>query len=200
MKCFTIGNYYENTYLINNGADAILVDPGEKLYTILDELKLFNIKAILLTHGHIDHIDGIKHYLDVPIYLSSEELEVLESDDYTLYSTYNLNRPFDTNKLDFHFLSDNDSFNIAGLNIKMIFTPGHTKGSCCYLINEKLLMSGDTLFQVGIGRTDLPTGDMNKMLESLDKLKKLPDDTIVYPGHGVETTIGFEKVYNPYFK
>lgn len=200
MKCFTIGNYYENTYLINNGADAILIDPGQNLDSVLNELSAFNIVAILLTHGHIDHIDGIKYYLNVPIYISKYELDVINSDYNTLYSKENLKRPFDVSKLDLHLLDGNEEFEIIGFKIKALFTPGHTIGSMCYLINENILMSGDTLFQVGIGRTDLPSGDMKMMMESLEKLKLLKDDIKIYPGHGCESTIGFEKKYNPFLK
>ena len=200
METFVLGRYFENTYLITKGNQAILVDPGENILNILDVINKYDLKAIILNHGHIDHVDGIKEFLDKPIYIYKDELEVLKSKEYSLYSLYDLELPYNIDKLNLHLLSDLEEFKLLDYNIKVIHTPGHTKGSCCYLFDNKVLFSGDTLFQVGIGRTDYPTGDMNQMILSLNRLYKLDDSIKVYPGHGVETTIGFEKKYNPYFK
>ena len=192
MKCFVQGNFMENTYLITNGNEGILIDPGEDLEDIINDINKYDIKAILLTHGHIDHIDGIKLFKNTPIYLYKDEYEVFKSAKYSLYEMCNKEYPFELDKLDIRLLNDNEIIYLIGYSIKVIHTPGHTKGSCCYLINDKTLFSGDTLFQVGIGRTDYYTGNMNEMINSLNFLKALKEDIKVNPGHGIETTIGFE--------
>ena len=200
MKVFTNGDFFENTYLINNQQnEAILVDPGEGLDEYLEELNQYNIKAILLTHGHMDHIDGIKHFLNVPIYIYKDEQVFLSSPDLSLYRYFNKHMPFNISDLSIHLLEEG-IINLLGFNIEVIATPGHTKGSVCYLVDNKYLFSGDTLFQCSIGRTDFPTGSTLDMNKSLDRLKKLSDDVLVYPGHGAETNIKFEKQYNPYFR
>ncbi|MBQ7464418.1 MAG: MBL fold metallo-hydrolase, partial [Lachnospiraceae bacterium] len=99
------------------------------------------------------------------------------------------------------YLDDGSEVDIAGMKIRMIETPGHTEGSCCYYLEEqKALISGDTLFAGSVGRTDLPTGSMRKLIDSIEsKLMTLPDDVDVYPGHGEFTTIGYERKWNPFF-
>ena len=200
METYVNGPFMENTYLINNGLDAILVDPGEGILEYLSSINKYNIKAILLTHGHIDHIDGIKYFLDKDIYVSKDELDFFTNPSKSLYAEYGGNIPFDVNKLNLHLIENDQILDIIGYKIKCIATPGHTIGSMCFLFNDTFLISGDTLFQVGIGRTDFLTGDFKMLIASLDKLKNLPDNTVVYPGHGVSTSIAFEKKYNPYFK
>ena len=200
MISFVLGRYMENTYLLDNNKDAILIDPGENLKSVLKDILKYNIKAILLTHGHIDHVDGIKEFKNIPIYIYKDELSVLNDKTNSLYDLYFDTLPYNIDDLNIKKLNDNQEFNLIGHNIKVIHTPGHTIGSCCYLVDNKILFSGDTLFQVGMGRTDFPTGNFNQMMDSLNKLKKLDESILVYPGHGVETTIGFEKKYNPYFK
>lgn len=199
MLTFPNGDFFENTYLINNGLDAILVDPGEGIGEYLEEIKKYNIKAILLTHGHIDHIDGIKYFLNSDIYIYKDEAEFLDSKSLSLYETFCKSKSFNKDNLKIHLLEEG-TINLLGFKIEVIHTPGHTKGSCCYLFNDNILFSGDTLFQVSVGRTDFPTGSMSELNDSLEKLKKLDDTVKVYPGHGAETTIGFEKKYNPYFR
>lgn len=200
MKVFTNGDFFENTYLINNEQnEAILIDPGEGLGEYLEELNKYNIKAILLTHGHVDHIDGIKYFLNVPIYIYKDEEDFLSSPDLSLYKYFNKHIPFNISDLKVHTLEEG-TINLLGFNIEVIPTPGHTKGSVCYLVDNKYLFSGDTLFQCSIGRTDFPTGSTIDLNKSLDRLKKLNDEISVYPGHGVNTSIKFEKQYNPYFR
>lgn len=200
MKVFTNGSFFENTYLIdNNSNEAILVDPGEGIDEYLSELNKYNIKAILLTHGHMDHIDGIKHFLNVPVYIYKDEVEFLSSPELSLYSYFNKKMPYDSSKLDIHPLSEG-MINILGFDIEVIHTKGHTKGSVCYLVNSKYLLSGDTLFQCSIGRTDFPTGSTLDMNDSLNKLRQLDDSVCLYPGHGAQSNIAFERKYNPYFR
>ncbi len=199
MLTFPNGDFFENTYLINNGLDAIIVDPGEGIGEYLEEINKYIIKAILLTHGHIDHIDGIKYFLNSDIYIYKDELEFLDSKVLSLYDAFGKLKSFNKDNLKIHLLEEG-IINLLGFKIEVIHTPGHTKGSCCYLFNDNILFSGDTLFQVSVGRTDFPTGSMSELNSSLEILKKLDDAVKVYPGHGAETTIGFEKKYNPYFR
>jgi glyoxylase-like metal-dependent hydrolase (beta-lactamase superfamily II) len=200
METYSNGPFMENTYLINNGTDAIVIDPGEGLDSYMDDINKYDVKAILLTHGHIDHIDGLHHFLDKDIYICESELDFFKDPHKSLYAEKLGYVPFELSKLKLHLLKDNDSINLIGFNIKCLHTPGHTIGSMCYLFNNSILFSGDTLFQVGVGRTDFETGDMSSLVKSLERLKNLPDKTIVYPGHGVATTISFEKKYNPFLR
>lgn len=180
---------------------AIIFDPpgdGEGIY---NSLKAHDIKveAIFLTHGHYDHIMGVNELRNASgakVYASKLEEDVLL--DANLNVSEQIGRAY-TVKADV-FLEDEEIVEIAGLKIKVISTPGHTKGSCCYYFeNEKYLIAGDTLFAGSCGRFDLPTGSGGALSRSIkDKLMKLPDDVMVYPGHGEYSTIGDERKYNPF--
>ncbi len=195
-----------NTYLVyNDNHQGFLVDPGyNENNAYLKHIKRLNveIKAILLTHAHYDHISALedicKEFPNAIVYISSDEVELLTNPKLNL-SIYGKILDFKPNKL--IELFDSETFEVANYKIKMIETPFHTKGSACYyLANEKILFSGDTLFYSSIGRTDLPTGSSRSVTASLSKLLNLDDDTIVYPGHGAKTTLSREKKYNPYLK
>ena len=199
MKIFTNGPFFENTYLLDDGYNAVLIDPGEGIDKYLDEIKKYNVVAILLTHAHVDHIDGIK-YFDCPIYLNKKEEIVLKNNDYNLYNAFNKKMGFNTNKLNLVLLNDEDTFELIGRTFKIIETSGHTIGSSVYLVDDKIMFSGDTLFQVGVGRTDFPTGSYKDLNASLAKLAKMDKSVKIYPGHGVETSLEFELKYNEYLK
>ena len=197
---YTNGDFFENTYLLTNDLnEGLLIDPGEGIDKYLDEINKFEIKGILLTHGHLDHIDGIKYFKDLPIYIYKDEVSFLNDSNKSLYKYFNKHIPFNSNELNVIELEEG-IINLLGYSIQIIHTKGHTIGSCCYLVDNKYLFSGDTLFQCSIGRTDFPTGNNNDLTNSLNKLKLLDDSIKIYPGHGVETTISFEKKYNPYFR
>lgn len=199
MKIFTNGSFFENTYLLDDGYNAVLIDPGEGIDKYLDEIKKYNVVAILLTHAHVDHIDGIK-YFNCPIYLNKKEEIVLKNNDYNLYNAFNKKICFDTNKLNLVLLKDEDTFELIGHKFKIFETSGHTIGSSVYLVDDKIMFSGDTLFQVGVGRTDFPTGSYKDLNASLSKLAKMDKSIKIYPGHGVETSLEFELKYNEYLK
>lgn len=181
--------------------DVIVFDPadkGEYIYSRLKE-KGFRAAAILLTHGHFDHIWGVeelKGLSGAKVYAYEEEKEVCESASVNV--SKGAGRPC-TVKADF-YLKDGEEITVAGMTCRLIATPGHTKGSCCYYFEDnKILISGDTLFQESVGRTDLPTGSMGGLVRSVrEKLMPLPEEVKVYPGHGESTTIGHEKQYNPF--
>ena len=155
------------------------------------------IKAIFLTHAHFDHIMGLealKERSGAPVYACIHEKRLCESA--RLNQSQMIGRPC-TVEPDF-YLEDNQEVTVADITMKVLFTPGHTEGSCAYYIEDgNILISGDTLFQGSVGRSDLPTGDGETLLESIrTRLYVLPDDTTVFSGHGDTTTIGYEKKHN----
>lgn len=205
IKSMVLGPVQTNVYFVINDEtkETVLFDPayaGERILKYLTDNGLV-LKAIFLTHGHFDHITAVSSIVDalkVPVYAARAEERLLgdgqlnESLDSYGYSV--------TVKPD-HCLDDGAEVDIAGVKIRMIWTPGHTEGSCCYYLEkEKALISGDTLFAGSVGRTDLPTGSMKALLDSIEsRLMSLPDDVDVYPGHGEYTTIGYERKWNPFF-
>lgn len=196
IKKITTGPFWTNTYLIENNSKYLLVDPS---FDLLDKLKidLNKIEAILLTHGHIDHIATID-IVNKPIYIYKDEADFLVDSKLNLAAMFQVE--YDSliqNKV--NLLKNNEIISLIGLDIKVIHTPGHTKGSVCYLINNDLF-TGDTLFQMGKGRTDFITGDETTLNNSLKLLMTLDKQLVVHPGHGEDTTIGFEKEYNPFIK
>lgn len=182
--------------------NGFLVDPGMVDKRISDFLEKEDIKleAILLTHGHGDHIMGVEHYKEqhnCPIYAHKDEREVLENHH---HNHSHLIGGTVVELMDVIYFEDGDILELAGTKIKCIHTPGHTLGGVSYLTDEGLF-SGDTLFKLGIGRYDLYGGDLKVLEHSIvEILYELPEETKVYPGHGVPTTIGYEKKNNPHFR
>ena len=155
--------------------------------------------AVLLTHGHFDHILGIDDVLknfDVPVYLHKDDEETINSVYLNLSRSYIGGYTFGGST----YIEDGQVLNLAGYQFQVIHTPGHTPGGACYYIeSEGTLFSGDTLFANSVGRTDFENGCTSDLVRSIkEKLFQLPDDVLVYPGHLGETTIGHEKKYNPY--
>ena len=192
-----------NCYFVyrEGSQDCIFFDPadhGSRIYEKLTE-KGFVIKAICLTHAHFDHIWGLEELVKLtkaPVYALDEEKELCE--DISLNVSARFRRPV-TAKVD-RFLRDGEILEEAGVSARVIATPGHTKGSCCFYFEDGgFVVSGDTLFLESTGRTDFPTGSGGQLMRSIqDKLFALPDETLVFPGHGERTTIGHEKEYNPF--
>ena len=158
------------------------------------------LKAVLLTHGHGDHIlavNDLKKTFGIPVYAAADEESLLRDPDRNLSaSLFGCPVTVGPDVL----LRDGETFEAAGISLRMLLTPGHTPGSCCYYSEEeKILFSGDTLFCASVGRTDFPGGSSRELLRSIrEKLLVLPEDVTVYPGHGESTSIGYEKKYNPY--
>ena len=188
MKIHTlvVGPIETNCYIVEDegSREAIIIDPGEEADNILDHLKnlQLKIKAIIITHGHFDHIGAnrkLKEKLHVPILMHERDVFGLVTGN---------SPPPDS------FLKDKDNFEVGGLRFEVIHNPGHTPGGISlYCEKEKVLFSGDTLFAGTWGRTDLPFSSEEDMAISLKKLLKLPPETKVYPGHGRPTTIGAEQ-------
>ena len=207
IKTFRFNPIRVNTYVFyDDSKEAVIVDPGnvnhkesEKLLKFIEEEGL-QVKYILNTHPHIDHVAGnsfckknfdcqlVAHEEGMPIYSQSKE--------------YGANFGFTETEypLPDYFVKDNDEIAFGHQRWKVIYTPGHADGSICFYDHEhKLVIVGDVLFEGGIGRTDLPTGDYNLLINNIrQKLLTLEDDVVVYCGHDVTTTIGEEKKNNPY--
>ena len=201
IGCYVVGMVQTNFYFLHleGEKETIVFDPADYGKEIYDELTRqgLEIKAIFLTHGHFDHIMGVKALKEAcgaPVYASALEKDILTDPYLNTSAQYGRSCVVEPD----HWLIDGETVTAAGMTLRMISTPGHTEGSCCYYIEETggdpILLSGDTLFENSVGRTDLPTGSMAQLKKSLERLLlTLPEDVIVLPGHGRTTTIGFEK-------
>ncbi len=198
---------YANSYLVvDKNNDAFLVDIGDRNEEIKTYLKQhnFHLKAILLTHGHFDHIENIGEFLDedpsIAVYLHRLEKDFLLNShlNLSMFGFKGENFHFSYQVKNLHLVEDQEIIKIGEEEIKVIFTPFHTQGSVCYYLkSEEVLFSGDTLFYSTIGRSDLPTSNPVLINNSLRKLLLLDDQVIIYPGHGIKTTILREKKHNP---
>lgn len=196
------GKLLEWTYFVHEKGNNVgfIVDPGYDIEAI--EKKIFDknyfVDTILLTHAHFDHMYSAKDIVEKHnsrVYMDKDDEELISSKEHN-YATFVKNLPDNYFKVD-KFLKDYERLKICNFDITCIKTPGHTKGGMCYYLEkEKILFSGDTLFFEAFGRTDLYGGNFTSIKESLTKLFKLPDDVVVFPGHGDLTTIKHEKEYN----
>lgn len=197
-----VGELQENCFILfDENKDAFVVDPGgssENIIEAIDKNEL-NIKYILLTHGHFDHVGAVaalvKKY-KAPVYMSKDDRAFLESPKEVRASSFGMQ--IEAADVDV-FVKEGDEIPFSEGTIKVIETPGHTLGSVCYLF-ENYLFAGDTLFNGSIGRTDFPESNHSLMIESLKKLKKLDDEIYVLSGHGPESQISYEKMTNPYLR
>ena len=198
-----LGPVQTNVYFVfeETSREGLIIDPADDAEEIVRtaETQGFTPKRILLTHGHFDHITAANevaaHYR-IPIYALLQEEKTLEDPERNGDAQF-FRRGISV-KPDY-FLKDGEELSLLGTIWRVIWTPGHTAGSCCfYLPEKKLLFSGDTLFRTSYGRFDLPGGDFSALYRSItERLFSLPDDVVVLPGHMEETTIGFEKRCNP---
>ena len=199
IKTFTSGIFQVNSYLLLIENEAVIIDPSES-EKILNEIKDYKVKYIILTHGHIDHIlavNEIKEKTNAKVAIHKDELNLLNNENENMAISFNLKLKQITPDI---LLKDNQILEIGNKKLKIIHTPGHTQGSISILI-DNILFSGDTLFEYSIGRTDLPTGNLDQESDSIKtRLLTLPKDTIVYPGHGEKTTLKQEKENNPFLK
>ncbi len=203
IKTLVLGGVSTNCYIIYNETTkkAVIVDPADNGAYILRKCQELQVKpeVILLTHGHFDHILATKDVQEAyscKIYAGIKEDRMLQD------PSLNLSGTMGTEQMGInadYLVRNGEVLHLIGFDWKVLETPGHTSGSVCFYIqSEDVLISGDTLFAESLGRTDLPTGSTREIIASiLEKLLVLPDDTMVYPGHGDPTTIGHEKQYNP---
>ena len=198
-----LGTCSTNTYFVyrEGSQDAVVIDPadyGEHIYESLQK-NGFQVAAILLTHGHFDHIWGCEKLRDlygVKVYANEAERDLLGDARKNISAQAGRACTLHADE----YLKDGDVLELAGITFQMIATPGHTPGGCCYYMEEAgMLICGDTLFEESVGRTDFPGGSMSTLVRSIkEKLFTLPDNTKCYPGHGGSTTIGYEKQNNPF--
>lgn len=203
IKTITGGLLEENCYILTDeetGLSAV-IDPGftsVKLDEVIRALPADKVALCLLTHGHFDHIDGVprvKELTGCKVCISRPDAPCTSnpaiSQGNMLPSIQHEN--FEPDQL----LENQDIIELGSLKIRVLYTPGHTVGSCCFIVNDAIF-SGDTLFSGSMGRTDLPTGNSRDMMESLKKLSNLEGDFYVFPGHGPATTLERERRYNPF--
>lgn len=198
------GIYAANCYIVYSETtqDGIIVDPGGDAAELLQAVKEndINLKYIVLTHGHGDHIggvSGIKSKLNIPLLVHEDDVELIED------GSKNMSSVMAMGPVEIHpdkTLKNGDIIEFGDIAAKVIHTPGHTKGGICLLIEDHLI-SGDTLFKSSVGRSDLPGGDHKTLIKSIkNRVLSLPDNTIVLPGHGESTTVGREKQYNQFLR
>ena len=203
VEQYVVGPVQTNCYFaINDDTKEVLViDPGasaDQLAKKIRQEKLIPI-AILLTHGHFDHAGGAeelaKHF-DIKIYAEEHEEETLDTPSLNLSGWEGVQKTYHADV----FLKNEQEIDLAGFHIRVFHTPGHTVGGCCYYFPyQNVVFSGDTLFCTSVGRTDFPKGSAAQIIRSIkEKLLPLPDETTVYTGHNDITTIGTERMYNPY--
>jgi hydroxyacylglutathione hydrolase len=202
MQIYTLANgpFMVNSYLVVNDKKAFIIDPGSGIKPILVKIESekLDLEAIIATHGHIDHVDGVgivKKKFDVPLYVNDLDTDLLRSLQMQA-RMFGVPDPgpvaADRN------LPLSGDITVAGMTLELYHTPGHSKGSVSIKIDD-VLFSGDTLFNFSIGRSDLPGGSYRELISSIkNKILIMPDETRVLSGHGPETTVGKEKKMNPF--
>lgn len=203
VEQYVVGMVQTNCYFAINDdtKEVIVIDPGASAKELAKKVKEEQLKpiAILLTHGHFDHATGaeeLSKLLQIEIYAQEAEKETLENPELNLSGWEGTQRIFHAD----HYLKDEQELDLAGFHIRVLHTPGHTVGGCCYYFPyQNAVFSGDTLFCTSVGRTDFPKGSASAIVRSIkEKLMPLPDETTVYTGHNELTSIGTERMYNPY--
>lgn len=203
VEMYVVGQVQTNCYFVGNEEtkELLIVDPGDMGSALIQKVKEgnWNLVAILLTHGHFDHVGGVKALVeefDVPVYIHEEDKKTLEDPTYNVSWMVGKEESYQASE----FLKDEQELDLAGFHIRVLFTPGHTPGGCCYYFPyQDVVFTGDSLFCGSIGRTDFKGGSMSQLVRAVkDKLMVLPERTTVYPGHNDVTSIESERMYNPY--
>jgi len=201
VEQFTVGPLFTNCYLVTceKTNESLLIDPGDVTGELMDKIQRSSLQAILLTHGHFDHIGGVNAIKDVtgaPILIHSLDAPMLA--DPGMNGSHMIGmaiRSYEPSG----FLSEGEDVLFGESKLGVIQTPGHTKGGVSFVSDGEFIIAGDTLFKLSVGRWDLPGGDYTVLMKTLkDVFYDLTDSTKVYPGHGETTTIGFEKKYNQF--
>lgn len=200
-----LGSYGTNCYIVyrEGSGEVIVIDPadeGERIYHKLQELG-FDKFTIFLTHGHFDHIMGVNALRDcageaTKVYAMDSEPRFCENIKVNLSAQ--IGHPYEVKNVS--YFSGDTEITVGDIACKVFATPGHTADSCCYYFEEAgFAVCGDTIFEESVGRTDFPTGSGSTLVKSIkEKIFTLPDDVVLYPGHGGSTTVGHEKQHNPF--
>lgn len=205
VKKLVVGPLATNCYIVGSESskEGMIIDPGAEANQILSSVKDtgLDIKFIVLTHSHIDHIGALKEVKEATgaeVAIHTDDAQALKGQEPSLGAMFGLSYP--SPPPPDRLLGDGESIDIGNLRFSVLHTPGHTPGGIC-LLGEGIVFSGDTLFNYGVGRADLPGGSYSQLMDSIStKLMTLPDTTIVYPGHGPDTTIGTERQGNPFLR
>jgi hydroxyacylglutathione hydrolase len=198
VRGFTVGPLQENCWIVDGDATAFVIDPGDEAARLIEALEQ-PVEAILLTHTHFDHVGAVAQvarHTGAPVYCPRLEVPILKDINRYLFPGYGPYEPYDPEET----LEGGERLTLAGVDIDVLFTPGHSPGHLSFSIpDHQLLFDGDVLFQGSIGRPDLPGGDYQTLMRSITGLlEALPDDTQVLPGHGPATTLGRERATNPF--
>lgn len=202
FEAMTVGSFLSNCYIVGSDTtrDAAIIDPGADFNRIVNKVVELNLnpKIILLTHAHGDHIGAVNELVDkynTLVYIHKDDVEMLKE------SNANFSKMIIGKSISIapdKELNDGDIIKLGDLDLEIIHTPGHTKGGICIKV-ENIMMTGDTLFNKSIGRTDFPGGSFDEIINSIkDKIFKYDDDTVIYPGHNSPSTIKSEKFGNPF--
>jgi hydroxyacylglutathione hydrolase len=204
IETITVGPFEMNSYVLvsDDGKECIVIDPGAEINKIVHYIETNKLKPVYIfaTHAHIDHVgfaSDMQKKLQVPFYMGEADLPLLDSlkGQAAMFNIQVAEKPVPDS-----YFTDGRIIKFAGREIKALHTPGHSPGSFSFYI-DGCIFAGDVLFYGSIGRTDLYKGDYNTLINSIkEKIFTLPDDTIVYPGHGPDTTVGREKKNNPFFQ
>ena len=198
VRCLTVGPLQENCWIVDGAERAIVIDPGDEGDRLIAELEQ-PVEAILLTHTHFDHVGAVAQlarHTGAPVYCPRLEVPILKDINSYVFPGYGPFEPYEPEET----LDGGERLSLAGLELDVIFTPGHSPGHVSFSLAEhELLFDGDVLFQGSIGRPDLPGGDYATLMASIaGLLERLPDETQVLPGHGPATTLGRERATNPF--
>lgn len=203
VEQYVVGPVQTNCYFAVNDEtkELLIIDPGAQANRLAAEVRDKALKpvAILLTHGHFDHAGAaaeLAEQYQIPVYAQVEERETLENPALNLSGWDGVAQAYHADS----YLEDEQELDLAGFHIRVFHTPGHTTGGCCYYFPyQNALFSGDTLFRMSVGRTDFPKGSASDLIHAIkEKIMRLPDETDVYPGHNDTTTVGTERMHNPY--
>ena len=206
IETLEVGSLETNCYILSDPdtKEAVVIDAGDEAAYILNYLERQSLQVVMLlnTHGHYDHTqanDALREITGAPLEIHSDDAELLAVPEKVSSRMMVKANPC---KAPEQLLHNGDVISFGKYQLQVIYTPGHTKGGCCfYEANEKVCFTGDTLFRGGVGRTDLYGGNYSVLMHSIrDRLHKLPDDVIIYPGHGPESTMAFERKNNPFLK
>ncbi len=204
FEAMTVGSYLSNCYIVGSDEtkEAAIIDPGAQFEKIDNKLKELGLipKIIILTHAHGDHIGAVKNFVEMygtKVYIHEEDKEMLKDPEKNFSKGITGKSISITPDVE---LKDGDVIELGGMKLEIIHTPGHTRGGICIKV-ENIMMTGDTLFNRSIGRTDFPGGSFDDIITSIrEKIFKYDDETIVYPGHNSPSTIKSEKMGNPFLR